>query len=154
MGALNEKTANYISGYISKKMTHRSDPRLQGREPEFARMSLKPGLAYTALHDVADVLLMYGLDVTEPDVPTALRHAAVNRPLGRYLTRSLRALTGKEKNAPLVKQIFNSLQLHAVQKRAIDAGLSTSQQIQAENTGNVSSYLTKSKLHNPKRGRL
>lgn len=154
LGTLNDKTANYISGYITKKMTRRDDPRLDGKEPEFARMSLKPGIGFSALHDVADVLLMYGLDETEPDVPAALRHAQLNRPLGRYLVGSLRKLIGKDKNAPVVKQVQRSIALHDVQKRAILSGVSTAQQITEENTGNVSSYLNRSKIHAPKRGRI
>lgn len=97
---LERKSAQYIAGYITKKMTFRDDPRLYGREPEFARMSNRPGIGYDALWDVASVLMQYDLQDTREDVPTGLRHGTKVLPLGRYLTHKLRALVGKDESAP------------------------------------------------------
>lgn len=100
LGTLEPHSAAYIAGYVTKKMTRTDDVRLGNRHPEFARMSLKPGIGYHALHEIASVLIQY--QEQEPDVPTALRHGSRKiLPLGRYLTRSLRELTGREKAAPL-----------------------------------------------------
>lgn len=81
-------------------MTRFDDPRLDGRHPEFARMSLRPGLGMMAMHDLADVILRLDLDHSEPDVPSGLRRGKKIWPLGRYLRQQLRLLTGKDKNAP------------------------------------------------------
>lgn len=99
-GRMEEGSAKYLVGYVLKKMTNPHDGRLNGRYPEFARMSNRPGIGQAAMHDVADVMLQLGLDKSEPDVPSALRRGSRIWPLGRYLTQQLRLMTGKEKNAP------------------------------------------------------
>lgn len=81
-------------------MTRFDDPRLDGRHPEFARMSLKPGIGQLAMHDIADVILRLGLEESEADVPSALRHGKKMLPLGRYLRQQLRLMIGKEVNCP------------------------------------------------------
>lgn len=99
LGALEPSTAAYIAGYVTKKMTRTDDVRLGNRHPEFARMSLRPGIGYSAMHELASVHLQYLSEAS--DVTPLLRHANKKMPLGRYLTRSLRALTGRGMNAPL-----------------------------------------------------
>lgn len=93
-----EKSASYISGYVVKKMTRRDDPRLQGRYPEFARMSLKPGIGAFAMDDVAsDVMCQEVMDGA--DIST-LSYGNMRKPLGHYLTRRLRKLRGLSEKAP------------------------------------------------------
>lgn len=98
-GGLTEQSAAYIAGYVTKKMTGKNDERLQGRHPEFARMSNRPGIGAPLVPDIASTLLVHNLD-QEPDVPSALRHGARILPLGRYLRRQLRLQVGKPANAP------------------------------------------------------
>lgn len=107
LGTLEPKSMAYIAGYVTKKMTRHDDPRLEGRLPEFARMSLRPGIGYSLMHDLASTLMELQLDTKLIDVPTCLAHGKLKLPLGRYLRRSLRKLIGKEPNAP--QEVINAL---------------------------------------------
>lgn len=97
-GTLGPESMQYIAGYVIKKMTAEDDPRLKGRHPEFSRRSI--GLGAGALDNVADVIRSLDLDITQADVPSALRHGNKLLPLGRYLRRRLRVLLGKSPDAP------------------------------------------------------
>lgn len=93
-------SAQYIAGYVLKKMTMRQDPRLKGRHPEFARMSNRPGIGHDFMFEVASQLMNFNLELTEGDVPVTLRHGKKLLPLGRYLRRKLRTMIGREEGAP------------------------------------------------------
>lgn len=99
VGTLTTESAGYIAGYVVKKMTASTDIRLNGRHPEFARMSLRPGIGADMMDEVASTLMTYGLE-TQADVPSALRHGNRVLPLGRYLRRRLRERIGKDPSAP------------------------------------------------------
>lgn len=99
-GELAEGSAKYLVGYVLKKMTRFDDQRLNGRMPEFARMSLRPGIGADAMWEIADVLMQLGLDESEADVPSALRRGSTIAPLGRYLRQRLRLMIGKEVTVP------------------------------------------------------
>jgi len=92
---LEMKCAQYIAGYCVKKMTHRLDIRLGGKHPEFARMSLKPGIGATAMHNVASEMMRYSLEM-RGDVPVTLRHGDRMLPLGRYLRGKLREMVDSD----------------------------------------------------------
>jgi len=103
-GQLEDASAAYIAGYVTKKLTCPNDPKvkeiLAGRHPELARMSLKPGIGAMFMPEVASALLSHNLHITRPDVPTLLQVGMRAKPLGRYLTRELRKHVGMEPNAP------------------------------------------------------
>lgn len=100
-GVVEAASANYIAGYCVKRMTAADDVRLCGRYPEFARMSLRPGIGAGAMLDVAETYKTYGLDFAK-DVVGALRHGKRLLPLGRYLRRRLRVNLGMSADAPEV----------------------------------------------------
>lgn len=100
VGRLEPQSASYLAGYVTKKMTAHDDARLKGRQPEFARMSLKPGIGYGALYEVAAQMLQYDLENKLVDVPGALRHGSRVLPLGRYLHRNLRKMVGHGEETP------------------------------------------------------
>lgn len=99
VGQLTAKSAAYIAGYVTKKMTHRSDIRLGGRHPEFARMSLRPGIGVPALWTVASDMMRYNLEL-RGDVPIALRYGAKMMPLGPFMRRKLRTMVGLDEKCP------------------------------------------------------
>lgn len=112
-GDLTKDSAAYVAGYVTKKMTSPNDPRLNGRHPEFARMSLRPGIGATALDEIINVLTSeWGPEIiiNNNDVPLALNHGGKSQPLGRYLRRKLRELYGfketggQKENLDLYKQ--------------------------------------------------
>jgi len=116
-GQLEDSSAAYIAGYVTKKMTGKDDPRLCGRHPEFARMSLKPGIGAGFMPEVASALLSHNLD-TLTDVPTSLAHGKYVRPLGRYLTRQLRMHMGRMPDAPPEKIAEQKAKLRLVHETA------------------------------------
>lgn len=114
-GTLTQESAQYIAGYVMKKMTRKDDPRLNGRHPEFARMSLRPGIGATALDEVVDALTSeWGPDVIQlhGDVPMSLTHGSRAMPLGRYLRSKLREKLGfPEKGTPPEKLLEWKMQM-------------------------------------------
>lgn len=93
LGDLSRASAAYIAQYCTKKMTSTDDPRLQGRHPEFTRMSLRPGIGALAIDDLACALS--GVDGSRMladtgDVPYTLKVGGQDIPLGRYLRMKLR----------------------------------------------------------------
>lgn len=110
LARLEPASSRYIAGYVVKKMTNEDDERLEGRYPEFARMSLRPGIGASAMDEVASSLLTHAPDL--PDVPSVLQHGRAKLPLGRYLRRELRKKMGRSPEAPesTIKAIEEKLQ--------------------------------------------
>lgn len=100
LGTLEPQSMAYVAGYVVKKMTKDDDPRLEGRLPEFARMSLRPGIGLGMMHELASTLLEHKLDEKMIDVPLALQHGNKKFPLGRYLRRKLRTFVGRSPDCP------------------------------------------------------
>ena len=99
-GQFTRESAQYVAGYTVKKMTAKDDDRLGGRHPEFAMMSLRPGIGAWAMEDVALTIMQHPRLAKQADVPTALVHGKRPMPQGRYLRRQLRQALGREPGAP------------------------------------------------------
>ena len=121
---LEVSSAQYVAGYVVKKMTAADDRRLCGRHPEFARMSNRPGIGQAAMWEVASELLRYRLDERLPDVPLALNHGKKQMPLGRYLRRELRKMVGKLEETPIESLEAYKEEMRPVRETAFNASRS------------------------------
>lgn len=96
-GEVTPQSAAYCAGYCTKKMTSKDDPRLEGRVPEFSRMSKSPPLGFqTVLKMEAMLYSKHGakLLASYGDVPGGYRLAGKIYPLGRYWKTWLRGRLG------------------------------------------------------------
>jgi hypothetical protein len=121
VGDLTPQSASYICGYILKRRTNDSDEYtrgwLNGRHPEFSRMSLRPGIGALSLDPIRDALeTEHGCDrlSDDGDVPHELKIGQKSLMLGRYLRGQLREKMGMQKMQPLEKQKEHSLQMQAL----------------------------------------
>ena len=141
---LTVESAQYICGYVVKKMTRIDDPRLEGRYPEFSRKSLKPGLGADAMPQVAKAIRDY--DVEETDVPVALRHGSRQLPLGRYLRRRLRKELGRDEQVPLQTQIQKSVEMLEMFKASVANGTSLKKEYAQSVSGKVARIKGRSRV--------
>ncbi len=102
LGKLQQESAQYIAGYVTKKLTQDDNPRnteyrqksgiaLNGRHPEFGRMSTQPGLGYYAAVAFGKKIQPFVKKID--DIPPYLVHNGKKWPLGRYLTNVIRKQT-------------------------------------------------------------
>lgn len=104
VGTLSVDSAAYVAGYVTKKMTSKLDIRLNGRYPEFSRMSRKPGIGSEGLHGIRMWLYTAeGRKYREKmhDVPLGIRFGGKIYPLGRYLVTKLREEFGIDSSDPI-----------------------------------------------------
>lgn len=155
LGSLEDSSMNYVAGYVLKKLTSKHDVRLNGRHPEFARMSLRPGIGADAMHDVASTVLEFNLVETQGDVPSALRHGKRIMPLGRYLRRHLRLLSTGDASAPEISQEYYKEEykrLQALQMAApANTKVSISEVKRREDHGKVLNTLSRHKIRKPRK---
>lgn len=93
----------YCCSHITKMMHFRGDPRLEGREPEFQRMSLNKGIGYPAVDSICDWLTTEEGSrwlMENGDVPGVFRAHGQIWPFGRYLRSMMREKLGRDVGAP------------------------------------------------------
>lgn len=135
IGTVERGSAEYVCQYVTKKMTAFDDVRLRGgQHPEFARMSLRPGIGKPSLHEYASVLLEHNLD-TLPDVPAGIGVGKGEKAFGRYLRRELRSLVGKEKNAPVHTLKEMDEKMREVRTKAFEASRPVKEVVVETNEG-------------------
>lgn len=103
VGDVTEQSLKYVASYVSKSTLKSGDRRLFGRNPEFARMSLKPGIGYAQAKNIVNTLTTdAGCDIMETidDVPFSITHGNISYPLGNYLRRKIRKELGHDEKAP------------------------------------------------------
>lgn len=83
--------AGYVAGYVVKKMTSKDDSRLQGRSPEFARMSRRPAIGTAFLPVLAARQTREDI-VANLDVTSSVRIDGKLCPVGPTLHKKLRAM--------------------------------------------------------------
>lgn len=146
LGTLEADSCQYVAGYVTKKMTHRQDPRLKGREPEFARMSNRPGIAADFMWETASAHLQFNLDHREADVPVALRHGSRQKPLGRYLRKKYRTYIGKDEKTPQAVLDQLAEEMRPLQEAAFNNSQSFSQALADANKQALANMLAKANL--------
>lgn len=135
LGSLEPQSMAYIAGYVVKKMTRPDDYRLKGRLPEFARMSLRPGVGLGMMDEVASVLLEHKLDEKMIDVPLALQHGTKKWPLGRYLRRKLRERIGREPSTPQKVLEAQAEELRPLREAAFNASVPFKEKVLEKSEG-------------------
>lgn len=147
----NEYTAQYVCGYVTKKLSNDEDGRLDGRANEFARMSNRPGLGAPAMEVIARQLhTINGLEEIERsgDVPFYLKVGKKRLPLGRYLRDKLRDEVGmpeswrsrvrqrwideaQEKVLPLLSVAIDEGKVASVKSVTVEVNLGKIQSVEA-----------------------
>lgn len=150
-GDISVNSAQYIAGYVTKKLTSKDNPALKGRYPEFGRMSLKPGIGADFMHEVASTFLTHAALDDLADVPTSLQHGGRKLPLGRYLRRKLRVLTGRSLETP--QETIDALQetLRPLRESAFDNSRSFKKEVVEAHDQKVLNAETKAKIFKTKR---
>lgn len=116
-----ELTGQYTCGYVVKKLTDSTDPRLNGKYPEFARMSNRPGLGSLAMRTIAKQLeTKHGRSIltSTGDVPKTLKIGRRTVPLGRYLINQLRKEVGMTPDDITAAKMTTS-EDHAIEMQAL-----------------------------------
>lgn len=116
-----ENRAAYVAGYVVAKLKGKRDlARLNGRLPEFARMSRNPGLGFNAALDVASALSgSSGQTAVQRlgDVPPILRCGSQWWLLDRYLKGVIRDELGIEASEARLQGLKDQVQ--AVRARSL-----------------------------------
>jgi len=121
LGELNKDSAQYLAGYVTKKMTKLDDERLHGRRPELARMSRRPGIGVPAVPILADSLSQAGgLSIVDQagDIPTSVRVRGKLLPIGRTLRAKFREAMGMEAAEPQIRKHQRSVE-YKLEKAAV-----------------------------------
>lgn len=99
-GLVTDSSCSYVSSYVIKRMTKKTDPRLGGLNPEFALMSRRPALGSQIVERITSAYHSEkGLAAFEKQrrVQTEFRADGKVYSIGSYLTKKLHTNLGIEK---------------------------------------------------------
>lgn len=106
----------YTLDYTMKKLVGKMADLYDGRYPEFSRMSLRPGIGYNRVDDVAEgIRRMETNGQFLSDVPIGLRFGKRMMPLNPLYRRKVRVALGREPTAPKEAQLKHSEKLLPLQ---------------------------------------
>lgn len=97
IGFLELASSAYIAGYILKGLTQKGNPLLSGRKPEYAKMSLNPGIGAKGAENMAVALSSRSgarFIAKSGDIPTEYKIGDKKFALGRYLSSKVRENVG------------------------------------------------------------
>lgn len=98
VGEASVESMSYVTGYVIKKMTKKTDARLKGRAPEFAMMSLKPAIGSGIVQRiVATRLTREGQQVRKMWSEGAVLIGKKRYPLGYCLKRKIQLQFGVDR---------------------------------------------------------
>lgn len=116
---LEPDSAGYVAQYITKKMTNKFDPRLEGRTPEFAIMSLRPPIGDGAIKHISQLVQgnSFALDDIDNtgDVVPFLNIGSKKLPLDRTMKRKLRIYLGRDEK--ISDELLDQLKLDDLEYR-------------------------------------
>lgn len=152
LGDLNRHSAQYIAGYVTKKMTQKDDPRLKGLYPEFARMSNRPGIGATAAEDIARAMVTPDgeiLGMVNGDVPMSLKVGTKSMPLARYIRRKIREYSKMETGTPGQALSAFQSEMRAMLQNALndDKNTTLKEVIVKTNAQKVLNFETRTKIY-------
>lgn len=97
VGEITSGSAAYIASYTTKKLTKAGDDRLEGKSPEFARMSKYPPIGQPGIEHIQSLLETRtgaAALADQGDVPAIVRIGGKQYPIGKYWRGKLREYNG------------------------------------------------------------
>lgn len=157
VGSVTPESAQYVAGYTVDKLRGSTDlVRYTGRVPDFARMSLKPGIGASGLDEIAERLIELGLDESQADVPVSLAFGKKQLPLGRFLRKKLRNKIGKDERCPPV--VAEQLQAQMLEMRLVARsskdGSTFGKVLRERSKGEIANIRAHYQLYGRKKGQL
>lgn len=148
----------YVSGYVMKKMTSKHDIRLNGRHPEFSRMSNggrtgQGGIGAHAVPGLAAVSKTRLDDGSAVDVVDQIRHDGKKMLIGRYLRNKIRKELNLEQKAPpeVAAKIEAELLLLRSAAKTDPVNITLKKQLVSKASGKIASIKARAEIHNSRK---